>query len=504
MVIKNINTIFILILFVSHVHAQKNEDNKKKYFQYLESAMYHEVSKVINPIMGTTIGNFATLDLQKSEAKVSNSIMFNDFSIFNIDVNGGVTEEILPIFTEKKLNQKIGINLTYNFNVKLPSILVAYDTLEYVKSKKEEIKYAYELAKQKVNLNQDSFELAKKIIESKLVMNKLKIALQKLVLKTKEFNESRMKSVRQFKKKVNMNNDSLRLVELQIDSQYFADVVSPSLNKIDIQTKKIQIDSLTLIIQKYSTQLDSLPAKEKRLNEPLFKRNTELKDLEVMSLDGTVIKWTSLGVGLKNRAFLLFSKIQPLSNQISKDSYTVYSFNLSQNIIKQFGDFSKSSFFSYGISFSIEDNLEELSKVEINERENLGPEPDDRYLLSKFTAYSGEYKEDLSTWLLFGNWYKFLQESDTGALHLYFELKKKETFQLSSNLGIGYLIRSKSKDEKASLVNTEVYILFNDLLNKNKFDNNLFKRTEIGLQFSFPLNFKTKNYDKKIFQKAKN
>ncbi|MBK8564981.1 MAG: hypothetical protein IPN76_17000 [Saprospiraceae bacterium] len=102
-----------------------------------------EYSKVVNSNMFSPIvGSSATLEILNAELDFNGNMQFDNGSIFGLKVKGGVTDGLIPIFTNTELNTNLNINLQYNWLFKSCSAeSINYNTImfERYNNKKKEL-----------------------------------------------------------------------------------------------------------------------------------------------------------------------------------------------------------------------------------------------------------------------------------------------------------------------------------------------------------------------------
>ena len=146
----------------------------------------------------------------------------------------------------------------------------------------------------------------------------------------------------------------------------------------------------------------------------------------------------------------------------------------------------KSYYISVGGEISKGDNFSSLKPKTLSERSNYGTEPDDRYEISSKDVHYGSYKKGLMTTKYFADFYLFFKKN----IVLHFDLESIDKDDESKlNIGFGVLFSFKDAKDKKNLVNTELYLKFNDFENKARSKDSKWKRSQFGLRFSIPINF---------------
>lgn len=404
-----------------------------------------QFGNLINPQSNNNIGNFASFDLKEAEVDFAGNLIFNNGSILGIKATGAVTDGFLPIFSNDKLNSKLGINIQYNFlNFKKKSII--YD-----------------------NLTCEKYHTLRKNVENEYEQKKIEIEKsQKKIFLQIEIEKSQKKII---------------LLETKLVS-----LTGLSKDSLDIEISKIKQE---LIFKK--NQLENLPGKNAMLNElENWKASEIVKAQAEVKLDGFNFGWFSIGYGIESNVFKLFDGTLTYNKQISKSSYANQSFRMQYSLYNRTPVAYESYFFSFGTAFSIQDNFTDLTKIEINETKNYGLNTNDRFINSKYNAYQGSYSKDLKSLSFYGDFYWFLFDDNKGALHFYPEHKLVENLKPLTNLGFGLLMTFKNIEKTDNIVNAELYVDFSDVFDNNNATEKLITRSGYGIRFTFPINFNSK------------
>jgi hypothetical protein len=431
-------------IFASQLFAQdcKTEGLEKP---LVKKFINQQFGNLINPQSNNNIGNFASLDLKEAEVNFGGNIIFNNGSILGIKVKGAVTDGFLPVFSNDKLNTKLGLDIQYNFlDFKKKSIIYDNSTCEKYQALRKKVENDYELKKIEIEKGQ------KKIL--------LQIDIDKT---TKQISTLEAKL--------------LILTGLSKDS-------------LDIEASKLKQE---LAYKK--SQLENVPTKEAMLFElDNWKASEIIKAQSEVKIYGFKIGWFSLGYGITNNAFKLFDGALTPDIQITKTNYANHSLRLQYNFYNRTPAAYESYFISVGTAISIQDNFSDLTKVEINETKNYGTNPNDRFITSKYNAYQGTYSKDLKSLSLYADFYWFLFDDNKGAFHFYPEQKIVENLKPSTNLGFGFLMTFKNKEKTDNIINSELYVNLLDVSDNKNSTEKLFTRSSYGIRFTFPINFNSK------------
>jgi hypothetical protein len=439
----------IIILTIANIFASQlfAQDCKTKGLEkpLVKKFINQQFGNLINPQSNNNIGNFASLDLKEAEVNFGGNIIFNNGSILGIKAKGAVSDGFLPVFSNDKLNTKLGLDIQYNFlDFKKKSIIYDNSTCEKYQALRKKVENDYELKKIEIEKGQ------KKIL--------LQIEIDKT---TKQISTLEAKL--------------LTLTGLSKDS-------------LDIEVSKLKQE---LTFKK--SQFDNAPTKEAMLFElDNWKASEIIKAQSEVKIFGFKIGWFSLGYGITNNAFKLFDGTLTPDKQISKSNYANHSLRLQYNFYNRTPAAYESYFISVGTALSLQDNFSDLTKVEINETKNYGTNPNDRFITSKYNAYQGTYSKDLKSLSLYADFYWFLFDDNKGAFHFYPEQKIVENLKPSTNLGFGFLMTFKNKEKTENIINSELYVNLLDVSDNKNSTEKLFTRSSYGIRFTFPINFNSK------------
>lgn len=406
-----------------------------------------QFSNLITGQTKTSIGNFASLDLKESEVSFAGNTITKAGHVFGLVASGGVSDGLFSIFNNSTLNTKISLEAQMNFlNLSKQSLTWYDDSYQEYMKKQAEIK-----DKHRVKLVEAENRFA--LINLNYKKAKLEKTLQQL-------------------------NERLATERSQLTSDSLNYAIALNQSELTETNKAIT----------------SFPDKVSAIEDVNNWRAMELKKIKPeLELYGFNFGWWSLSYKVINNSFKLFDPSKEYQKQVWDSSFVTHQVKLQYSYYNWTKESNKTYFYCIGISFGVLDNFSDLTKREITEVKNYGANINDRSTTKKYNAYQGGYLSKLSQIKLFGDYYHFLFEGNTAAFHLYPEFQFKEGIKPLYNFGIGLLLAFKdSKKDDKSVVNAEIFYNFLDLSNNE--DNNLgfLERNNIGLRFSFPINFVNK------------
>jgi hypothetical protein len=411
-----------------------------------------------------TLGNFASLDLKDAEVSFAGNTIFSNGSVFGIKATGSVTDGLFDLFSNSKLNTKIGMEFQYHFLALRKRQLTYYDD-----------SYRRQMAKEKEIRN--------------------KAALRIAFLETDQVKDSVIRAIN----------------KLQTDSTKLAKFFDDILTKIDDdilhnraaehRADTLTRDSLRYAITEGATNmayarrtLKALPDHEDLIMDAENARSRAIQDNETaIEVYAFQIGWFSLSYKFQNDAFKLFSKNESYDNQVEKKNYTSHEITGQYSLYKYSNGAFESFYLDAGVGLGISNNLGELDKTQITETELVGSSTAQREVTNTYDVYSkGDYEERIKTLRVYGDAYYFLFKDNIAAIHVFPEVQKRESYKPVSNLGVGFLVSFKDKEDEKSNVNAELYYNFLDVFKVKESTFGFFERNSIGIRFAFPMNFKTK------------
>ena len=456
--------LFALVLCCINIGLSQSSTENSLTKNQAKNLLQKEFALLLSPESNGIVGNFATLDLTKPQASFAGTIVFDCGSLLGIKAEGSVTDGLLPIFSQSQLNSNVGFEVQYSF-LSLGKRSIIYYDKDYRKYQSEiqKIEAEYELNKVEVKLRKDTVDIRIKMMEIDKKAEKLQKELTKL--------EGLIRLERDQKKL-----DSLRLLS----------------------------NAATINIEKYRKQQELLNDKLRNLPssrqiERDLKNNMNRKKKEAfkkMKVYGFSFGWFTFGYGLQNSSFRLFDPSLAFENQVQAEDFTIHTLRANYSYYHKRPYSFASFFFSLGTVWSLDHNLGSLSSVKITEIQSHGPQENDRTSTKSYTAYQGQYKDNLRSLTIRPELYYFLFEDNKAALHIYPEQTISDAFAPVSSLGFGFLVGFKNSKKTSTIINAEVYADLIDLSNSRNSNDALLRRSSYGLRFTFPINFnQTKRSD---------
>src|SRR5690606_10553770 len=129
-VMKNIFALMLLIMMYLSSKAQVASTSffdslsYEQFFRKINS----EFSSVVNSGGISSIGNFASADINDGKLSFNASGNFTQGDIWSFSANGVITDGVYSIFSNTKLNSSVGLNFKYHLSLKRASL--SYNTSE--------------------------------------------------------------------------------------------------------------------------------------------------------------------------------------------------------------------------------------------------------------------------------------------------------------------------------------------------------------------------------------
>lgn len=445
----------LLILSVEVASGQElttvDDTLSNEEFNKIINQQFHNL---LNGSSTGVFGNFASLDLSETEVTFSPSFRRANGHLIDLKFNGGVSDGIAQVFDNSELSTSFSLDVGYHFlNRQDTQALIFYlDQFEERERREMEIQDTYQRDFLLVSMEQE---------KNLLLLEKAKNTARKAKL-DKQSDEWKNSVPRQ---------------------------PQPRIDSLDYEIKLIEI-KLAEIQQKINTMNDPNWSMEKLL-EIGNKRADALDSVSRSKLDiaGFRFGWWSIRYKIQRDAFKQFDASQPFMDQVSDTTYTNHEIGLRYSHYRWSSESFETVFFTGGINYKRKSNFNNLSKTEITEVTNHGPNTDDRTTVKKYTAYVGDFKEGINELNLSIDLYYFLFNNNTIAFHFYPSAKYTEGLKPLYNAGFGLLVPFKNKDEVSSIINAELFYDFIDIFHHTDNDLKLFERNGIGLRFTFPISF---------------
>jgi hypothetical protein len=494
-------------------YTEPTEMNKAN-FTYSDTLitkiLKNEFGNIVTNETKTNLGNFASIDIKEAKMKVAGNIFLSKGSILGIKASGGVSEGASALMNGTKVSPSIGIELDYSIYTGRKrefgtdkSILDVYqlrlDSLQKAISLEFEtgVTPSGEFVKKAGNLNLNKPQdmntaiITKKVIpffiHEKTNAQKIKLHNEKVKkAKTEKAIDKVIQAISN--KKITIDGGTKDLSD--------SDLIYYSLKKdslcVELEKYKSSIIQIEKTLSIYSDVTSIYSEYNQKRNEYIEKK----KEIEMcLKPEEYKISWLSFGYEINNKAFRLFNESLELEDQITKESFNSHIFKVQFSTYNLSYKKLETYYFTYGLAFQINDNLDDLTSFEIVNTKQLGNTSGESVSLSKFEVYnSNEYLEQNNSLKLFADLYWFIAARNSLALHLYpecgFTYKDRRYFM---NLGQGIFFSFQSKDKEKSVANIELYYNIRDLFKESSENDFLIDRSFLSLRFHFPIPFRTNN-----------
>ncbi len=504
--------IFLLFIFSLASYGQNQELkltelSDKEYSKLLNN----QFSQIVTGQNNNSLGNFASVDFVESTVEFAPSIFFSNGNIIVAEIKAGISDGTSSIFSNSKFNSNIGAKLNYHFlyqrnnsiSVKnLKNIQKAHEKIDQQRDKEIKLiddgktvkaidyqisKLIIELEKNQANilndenikLKIDSYKLNIKILEQEIAQNYDHIEKLPNDDEEKTFKTDSLNNI--------INQKKLKIIEINKKIKEEEELSNEKKFQLEFKNEDIQkkIDSLKKSKLNYDSSF------EKRLIYDKYRKKT--KELNnKYEVTGIEMSWFSISYEVNSNSFKRIDPELEFANQITKEEFVSHGLGLQFSWLKlDTSESFKSFLWSNGLNFSYSDNFSDLTKEEITETNEIGETSNQRSITDKFNAYSGEYLEHNRSLNLFSDFYYFLFHQNQAALHLNPVYRVIEDTKPRFNFGVGlvFTIKNSKKEDSTPFVNAEVYYNFLDLFKTTETDYKLFERNDIGLRFTFPINF---------------
>lgn len=424
------------------------------------SLIERQFSKVV---IGNSVvpGNYAGFDVKDAQFNGTGSMKVGRRAIFSFNINGGVSEGTAALFLDSKVNPNIGFQTRLNFlnPVSKKTISIDNDVRKSMRARMLNIGDHYKILIQNQHLRETHYRTLSSLLSDSLiqigqVIHAVKERLENLPRPTTRTESIELQKLRM--KLANLITTNFKVLQLKDSIARLTTTSTPT----------------RLLRNERNAKWDQIPPK--------------------ISAVGFSFGWFSIGYALTNRNFLLFDSSDDITAQLSKQDFTAHEisfqyYHMSWNIHK-----IGSILIGGGVAVSIDDNKSSLTRTEITETYTYRESPAVRSEQKKYTAFVGDYRQDLRSLRPFCEMYYFPFGSRTFALHLspetLFTVERKPLTHIGTGLFFTFI--DKKDDKGKALVNAELYAKFNDVNNNlNRSNTRFHERNEIGMRLTFPFNF---------------
>lgn len=508
-----IKALFLLFFINTNVIVAQNELDLTKLTESQYAKLLHnQFSQTLTGQSNNSLGNFASVNIIDSEVEFAPSIFFSNGNILTTEFKAGVTDGISSVFRNSKLNSNIEAKINYHFLFKKNNSISirdlkstkkleknieeqrdkeisSIDNGDRVKSIENEI-LALELEHSKnleavksekhSKLKIESYEL-KKIIAEELIKKKLK--------EINSLGESEDLINRKNSLRDEINKKKLEIIDL--NNKIFKEKQSSiRISQLNYQNKTItkKIDSLNKIKNEFDSRHEKILIYDK------YRKKTE-ELISKYKVIGIEMIWFSAFYKVGSNSFKRINSELEFDNQIINEDFVSHGFGSQLSWLKLDSSQSFNSFFwSNGFNFSYSNNFNDLNKQEITEITQLSTTSGERAITKKFNAYSGNFLEHNRSLDFYSDFYYFLFHKNQAAIHLNptYQIIEDIKPRFNFNLGVVFSFKNSKKEDNPTIVNAEVFYNFLDLFKTTETDYKLFERNNIGLRFTFPINFNIK------------
>ncbi|HVI45391.1 MAG TPA: hypothetical protein VM802_10990 [Chitinophaga sp.] len=496
--------ICLLLLFFSFTAFSQQVNSLTK--EQFKAVLNQQFTNLITGQPQSTVGNAAAFDIKDARVSFSGIGIFKNNSILRIAGSAAVTDGFAPIFTNSSLNTKIALDLRYDILARSGNRVTFFaDQLDTLQMRQTVISDQFNTDSIRIITGQARNLLHSKITALYCKKDELERSISEEALQLRK--EMARYELSEVDKQLTTLADSIdnyrhtaqNMTRLRIKHNELLQRKNSFENTLAESTIKSYVDSVTYEIDIVRYKLNGLNDSLNNFHESkliVSARNLRNRRMRVlrpnMELYASSMSWFSIGYKVSNNSFRLFDGSLPYTDQVKKMGYISHAVSLQYSSYNWTRENSRSYFWCLGGQFSVTDNFDELSKMDIVEKKNYGPAADDRTSTKTYSAYTGTYEKNLASLNLYGDYYRFLLKDNIIALHGFGNWKIKNNELPIADLGLGLFFSVKDNRDESAVVNMELYYQFTDLFKATETTLKLFERNNIGLRFSFPIKFKTK------------
>lgn len=491
---KHLLTVILLSLPCFGFAQQKIKDSTQLEIEKRENSFSRSLSFLATGNSFSSLGNFAALSTDEKTIKGSIFLLNRKFNMYTITVEGGASNGIGALFDEGSQGADVSLGIEHR--------ILLDDKKGYVSQGQKALN---EIKKEKFKLldtYNDSllvlFKRANSLNKNKLTTTTRKDEEDKLVVETC-FDIAEAKKI--------LPKDYFALEKIKKALKDYSPLVDSAGLEIEkvIEIKAELEQRKKILTERISGTLQTIISDKKKAYKKNISDKLAVLDKKEMELKTKLLNLKFFSIGAKgiNKSFKYFDSSLELDKQVYSRDYTTQEISLTytsvsniniteRNLEGKVVDFEPRTlrYFSIGTLFQRTDNLDELTKVEIEDTK-FSDLTNQRVVVSKQEANIGEYKKDLKSMTFVADYYQFFSPTSNGiALHLNPKYTIKESSKPLTQFQVGLLFPFKKKDEEKTIINVEIFYQLKDVFDTlDKFDNAFFKRNIVGIQTSFPFNF---------------
>lgn len=420
-------------------------DSTESRLNLAKKTLNQQFTTLITGQSKNSIGNFASFDPTDPTLAFAGSLIGKNGSVLVIKAKGGVSDGLISIFRNSKLNTNISLEAQYNFLSLGKRILQTnVDSTDQYERALEKLEYDYNIKRIAINTSRDLNLMVDKRFKTSKIVDSLALLIPKET-----------------------------------------DPVKKSFLEFDHGKARFLLDSLDNAIHRYDT-LDELALLHNRVIPQLDKLSLQ------PAVEGFSFGWFSLAYKVSNNSFRLFYPTAAFSGQLADTSFVSHEVRVQYSYYNWVVDRFRTFFVDAGVAFSYSDNFNALKKIELSETTEYGSTPGGRTQSKKYNAYQGKYYRNLVGLSAYADLFYFFPRNNTSAIHISPEWITQRKEKPVGNLNVGFLMAFKNNKTDGPIVNAELYYKFLDVFKTTESEHRLFERNNIGIRFSFPIQFKYK------------
>lgn len=196
--------------------------------------------------------------------------------------------------------------------------------------------------------------------------------------------------------------------------------------------------------------------------------------------------WFTLISNWNRKSYRTYDAELPFASQIQKKEFSTFNFGLEFNNFHFDNLFRNASFLNIGLVKRKNINLGDLTASKVTDTDTASMGSIQRQAITEFNVYTDSI-EQYNMWNLYVNFYKVLGKKMSNGVHFGIDTEFRDNDDTVIDGVIGYFFGFNNKSDKR-LLNTEVFIRFNDLTDEVDIDDlSFFKQTQIGLSIAIPI-----------------
>lgn len=486
---KHLILLIGLVLFTKILLGQNESPNTNGNMiskEAYDTIIQKQFTRIVTGQSPTNYSNYVSFD--PIDANFSANAFFNITKRINsnINVKGGLLENKISsiLYTDGNINTTSSADI--KFNLRIDKMWVTADSKDIIFLKRQK-------ALLKTKLNNDTILAVMKVELYPLnlaVLRKKNTEINDSIKKTdsiigfinNKFKDCTDDACREVKSNLlyKPNNKKIEFINDRMKTSFQIDSIS-QLYYLD-QINEHSEEYIDLGGQKYNYRMKIKNDIKENYDKNVLKLE---KNLKIPSIN---IFWITPIGGISDQSFKSYDSKALFDNQIKTNSLISYNYGLDFNWFRRDSSFRQCIFINAGGQYKFTNNLTDLTSFVINQQTLISNNNINRTLKKDYTVYADSLVKKYYAVYVYINYIEFFGKRQTNAIHINPTCEYRNTAEDVYSGLIGYIHSFNNSKSGKGILNTEIYVKFNDISNALKSDDVFEKRIQIGVSFALPIN----------------